>query len=106
MLPLMTMLSVIANSFRFGQCCLMLCSTFFFYGQPCIIYAFSSCSYASHVAVCMSSVDVNTGMFTEVLMVLMCILIPVISWSLFSVWLLQHSLSVVYKSPCIGVFTA
>ena len=45
----------------------------------------------------MFSMDVHIGMFIEVLMMLMFILISAIFWS-FYVWLLQDSQSVMYKS--------
>ena len=60
----------------------MLCSTSFLCGQPCVIYAFRFCRcVSSDIDVCMSSTDVLTDMFTEVLIVLKFVLIPAISWS-------------------------
>ena len=65
--------SIIASSFFIGQCHLMLCSTSFMCSQPCITYAFSFCRCVfSHDAVCMSSMDVQTGMSTEMLIVHLC----------------------------------
>ena len=86
-------------SFHIGQYCLMPCSTSFFCDQPCIIYVFTFCRWvSSHVANCMSSMDVHTEIFNDVLMALTFIIIPAISWSLFFVWLFQDSQSTTYRS--------
>ena len=100
LLSFITMPSIIANSFLTDQCCLMLRYTSsFLCSQPCIMYAFSSCRCASsHVVAYKSSMDVHTGVFAKVLIAFTFTLIPVISWSLFSVWLLQDSLSTMYMS--------
>ena len=69
LLPFITMPFMIANSFPIGHYSLMLWSTSaFLCGQCCITYAFSSWSFVSScVAVCITSMDLQTGMFTEVL---------------------------------------
>ena len=76
-LPFMDIPPIIANLFLFGQYSLMhtsslLCS------QPWIIYAFSSRWVSSSVAICMSCMDMHTGMFIDVMMAFMPILIPLI----------------------------
>ena len=103
LVPFVAMPSIITNSFLIGQYCLMLCSTSsLLHGLPCIIYSFCSCSCAfSHIAYCMSSIGTHTGMFIEVLMALMFIVIPSVSW--LSVWLLWESLSMMYM-PGPGLY--
>ena len=66
-------------------------------GWPYIVYDFSFCrSASSQVTICMSSLDVHIGIFTDVMTV--CILMPEISWSLFSVWLCRDNQSAMYRS--------
>ena len=94
-----TVPSIIASSFLVGQYCLKICSN----SPSCVaipvLYAFSSCRYESScVTACIYSMDVHTGIFTEVLMSLTFILIPAISRSLFPSWLLWDSQSMIYKS--------
>ena len=95
---------IIASVLLIGQWCFILCSTLsFMCGQLCIVYDFSFCRFAfSQVAVGIFSVDVHTGIFTDVLIAYMFMLMPVISWFFFSVWLFQHSQSAMYSSePCL-----
>ena len=82
--------SITANSLLIGKYCLMLCFTSFLCGQPLL--------YKPSAPAGMISLEIHTGMFTEVLMAFTFIPIPSISWSLFSVCLLWHSQSVMCKS--------
>ena len=61
--------------------CLTLCShSSYLCGQPCIIYDLSFHRWAFWcVVTCMCSMDVHTGIFTHVLMVLTFMFMPVIS---------------------------
>ena len=74
----------------------MLCSNLSFLSDyPCIIYDFHFYMWvSSYVAACMSSMDVYKGILTDVWMVFTFLLIPVISWSLFSAWLFWDSDSI------------
>ena len=103
LLPFIAMPSIIAIVILLASIWVMLCSTFsLFCGHNCIIYGFNFCMWVSScVATCISSMHVHTGMFTDITIVLMALtfmLIPPISWSLFSLWLLQNSQYTVYKS--------
>ena len=70
-----------------------------FCGYPLVICACSICSSASIlIAVLMSFIDVQTGMSIVMLSVCILMLIPAISWSLFSVWLWQDSQSALWRS--------
>ena len=91
---------IIADFFLIGMYCLILWSTSsFFCGKPCIIYAFCFCSYVSSpVAACMSSMDVHTALYTDMQIALKVKFIPVISWSVYSLWLFRDSQSTMYKS--------
>ena len=84
LLPFIGMLSVIAN-LLIGQYCLTLCSTSpSLCSQPCIICTFIFYRWMSScVAIYMSSVEVYSHTFINLLMGLIFMLIPVISWSLF-----------------------
>ena len=98
LLPFIAMPPIIANPPLTGQYCPTLCSTSFLCGQPCMMYAFTFCRCVSScVAVWIYSMDMQTGMFTEVLIALMFMLIPEIPWFLFSVWLLWDNQSMMYK---------
>ena len=100
LLPFISVPLIIASSLHSGQYCHVLCSTsLLLYGQPSIIYKFSFCTWvSSHVAASMSSMQVHTGIFSDVLMTFTFMFIPVISWTFFSVWLLWDSQSAIYKS--------
>ena len=99
-LPFITMPSIIVNSFFIGQYCLMpLSTTSFLCDQSCIIYDFSSWRYASsYVAVSMSCMDMQTGLFTDILMTFTLTLFSWISISSFSSWLFYDGQAVMSES--------
>ena len=77
----------------FSTLCLVCC-------QLCIMHDFSLCRSASlMVAACISSIDKNIGMSTALLVACMLMLMPVISWSLFSTCLFQDDQSTMHNQP-------
>ena len=71
----------------------------YLYGQPCIMYVSSYWRFASTwAAACMSCIDVHTGILTDMLMAFGFMLMPVISWSLFSVWFFWDNQFIMYRS--------
>ena len=55
-------------------------------------------SVSSKVVISISSIDVHICIFTDVLMAHTFMFMPVICWSLFSVWLLWDNQSAMYRS--------
>ena len=93
------LLSIIANSCLMGLYLCMSCTTSFFSSQPCMICDFSSCSFTSlTVASCISHIDVSIERSTAVSIMLIFMLRPHISSSLFSSQLCHDSQSAVSSS--------
>ena len=67
---------------------------------PALIYLlFKLLEYAtSQVAACLPFIDVHNGIFTYMLIACMFMFRPMISWSLFPVWLFQDNQSANYRS--------
>ena len=112
-LPFMASACIVAISCLMGQYLCMSCVTSsYLCGYPCMIYAFSSCSCASHaIASCIFCIDVHKGRSTVVSFTLTFMLRPCISLSLFFLWLccdrqsMMNSLGLacIVSIPCTGV---